>query len=49
MKLADDDTLGAVDDERALRRHQGDFTHVNALFQTPATLALEPEHHVQRR
>ncbi len=32
MQLADDDALGAVDDESALGRHERQFAHVHALF-----------------
>ncbi len=32
MQLADDDALGAVDDESALGRHEREFAHVYALF-----------------
>ena len=32
VHLADDDTLGAVDDERAVIRHQGHVTHIDGLL-----------------
>ena len=48
MQLGDDDALGAVDDERALRRHERDFAHVNFLFLRPL-LFLELEGDMQRR
>ena len=44
----DDDALGAVDDERALRRHERDLAHVNFLFLRPL-LFLELEGDVERR
>ena len=43
-----DDALGAVDDERALRRHERDFAHVDFFFLRPL-LFLELEGDVQRR
>ena len=48
MQLADDHALGAIDDERALRRHERDFAHVNFLFLGPL-LFLELEGDVERR
>jgi hypothetical protein len=48
MQLADDHALRAVDHERALRRHERDFAHVNFLFLGPLLLA-ELESDVQRR
>ena len=48
VELGNDDALGAVDDERALRRHQRDFAHVNLLL-LGAVLLLELEGDVQRR
>ena len=32
VKLADDDALGAVDDERPVFRHQGDFAEIDFLL-----------------
>ena len=48
MQLRNDDALGAVDDERALRRHERDFAHVNFLFLRPL-LFPELESDVERR
>ena len=48
MQLADDDALGAVDDERARRRHERDFAHVNFFLLRPL-LFLEQEGDVERR
>ena len=48
MQLADDDALRAVDDERALRRHERNFAHVNFLFLGPLFLR-ELESDVERR
>ena len=48
VQLADDDALGAVDDEGALRRHERHFAHVNLLFLGPL-LFLELEGDVERR
>ena len=48
MQLADDDALGAIDDERALRGHERDFAHVNFFF-LGALLLLELEGHIERR
>ena len=48
MQLADDDALRAVDHERALRRHERDFAHVNFFFLRPLFLA-ELESDVERR
>ena len=48
MQLADHDALGAVDDEGALRRHEGQFAHVHALFLDVLVLA-EAEGDVKRR
>ena len=48
MQLADDDALGAVDDERALRGHQRQFAHEHFFF-LGALLFLEQEGHVERR
>ena len=44
----DDDALGAIDDERALRRHERDFAHVNFFF-LGALFFLELEGDVKRR
>ncbi len=43
-----DDALGAVDHERALRRHERNFAHVNFLFLRPLFF-LELEGDVERR
>ena len=32
MKLRDDYALGAIDNERTIGRHQGNFTHVDLLL-----------------
>ena len=48
MQLRNDHALGAVDDERALRRHERDFAHVNLLFLRPLFF-LELESDVERR
>ena len=48
MQLRDDDALGAIDDEGALRRHERDFAHVNLLLLGPL-LFLQLEGDVQRR
>ena len=48
MQLADDDALGAVDDEGALRRHQRQFAHENFFF-LGALFLLEKEGHMQGR
>ena len=48
MQLADHDALGAVDDEGALRRHEGQFAHVHALFLDVLVLA-QAESDVERR
>ncbi len=48
VQLADDDALGAVDDECALRRHQRQFAHEH-LFLLGALFLLEQESDVQRR
>src|SRR6202030_3157742 len=47
VQLADDDALGAVDDEGALRRHEGQFAHVHALFLDVLVLA-EAERDIER-
>ncbi len=48
MQLADHDALGAVDHERALRRHERDLAHVNFFFLRPFLLA-ELESDMERR
>ena len=48
MQLRNNHALGAVDHERALRRHERDFAHVNFLFFRPLLFA-ELESHVERR
>src|SRR4030095_8988221 len=48
MKLADNDALGAIDDERALRRHEWQLAHEDLFFLCPLLL-LEQEGHVKRR
>jgi len=48
MQLAYDYALGAVDDKRALRRHERDFAHVNLLF-LRAFFFSQLESDVQRR
>ena len=48
MQLADHDALGAVDDEGALRGHEGQFAHVHALFLDVLVLA-EAERNVEGR
>ena len=48
MQLADDDAFGAIDDERALRRHQRQFAHENFFF-LGALFVLEQERDVERR
>src|SRR5205085_6489970 len=47
MQLADDDAFGAVDDERALRRHERKFAHEHFFFLGPL-LFLEEESDVER-
>ena len=47
MELADDDTLGSVDDECPGLRHERNLAHVNALFLGRA-LVLVPEGDVKR-
>ncbi len=59
VHLADDDALGAVDDERAVRRHQRHVAHVDVLLldvadrPRPGVLVDvpddEPQRHLQRR
>jgi hypothetical protein len=39
MQLRNDDALGAVDDESALRRHERDLAHVDLLFLRPTLFA----------
>ncbi len=48
MQLGNNDAFGAVDHERALRRHERDFAHVNFFFLGPFLLA-ELESDVERR
>jgi len=48
VQLADHHALGAVDDERALRRHERKFAHVNALFLDVLVLA-QAEGDIERR
>src|SRR5438132_120548 len=48
MQLRNDDALGPIDHECALRRHERNFAHVNLLFFRPLLLA-ELEGHVERR
>ena len=48
VQLADDDALGAVDDECALRGHQRQFAHEHLFFLGPSFI-LEQERDVQRR
>ena len=47
VQLADDDAFSAIDDERALRRHQGQFAHENFFF-LGALFLFEEESHVKR-
>ena len=47
MELRNDHAFRAVDDERALRRHERNFAHVNFLFLGPLLLP-ELERHVER-
>src|SRR5260221_4983498 len=49
VQLADHDAFGAVDDERALRRHQGQFAHENLFFLAALAFFLEEERDIQRR
>jgi len=54
VHLADDDALGAVDDEGALVRHQGHVAHVDVLLldaadrARPGVLVDVPDHEAQR-
>ena len=48
MQLADDDALGAIDDEGATQGHHRQFAHVDALF-LRAGLVGEREGHIERR
>ena len=48
VELADNDALGPVDDERALRGHERKFAHVDFFF-FRALLVLEAEGHMERR
>ena len=48
MELGNDDALGAVDHESALRRHEREFAHVN-FFLFRAALVLVSEGHIERR
>ena len=48
VQLAHDDALGAVDDKRALGRHERQFAHENS-FLFAALLVFEQERHVKRR
>ena len=48
VQLADDDPLGAVDDEGTLRGHERELAHVDFFFLGPL-FVLEAEGHVQRR
>ena len=47
VKLGDDHTLSAIDDERAAHGHEGDFAHVHALL-LGTLLIFELIGHVQR-
>jgi hypothetical protein len=48
VELADDDALGAVDDEAALLGHERDFAHVNGFFAVLVAF-LEAKGDMQRR
>ena len=48
MQLADDDAFGAIDDKRALRRHERQFAHENFFF-LRALFFLEQEGDMERR
>ncbi len=49
MQLRDDDAFRAIDDKRALRRHQRQLAHENFFFFAALALFLEDEGHIQRR
>ncbi len=48
VKLADDDTLGAIDDERSTISHERNFPHVNALL-LGTGLVAQLKCHIERR
>ena len=49
VQLRNDDALRAIDDERALRRHQRQFAHENLFFLGALAFFLEQERDVKRR
>ena len=49
VQLRDDDALRAIDDKRALRRHQREFAHENFFFLRALAFVLQQERDIQRR